>query len=203
MSSLKRDKLTVPGLAWACLSYVGNLDGNWVRPAPGATHSEFLIKIRGAFGTREEAEEHAKALQEVDNLIDIYVVNLYEWLLLPPPSSADMENVNYQDERLDAVMKGYRENQKHAAMLFEKRKEDMIAEASGSEMPYIEPGDENSKYYTKPDEAPIPHPSEFLETFKKDYPDKTEEELVKMADDAVQAVIEQRKKTIEKGKSVI
>jgi len=202
MSSLKKDKLIVPGLSWACLSYLGNLDNKWVRPAEGATHSEFLIKIRGAFGTRDEAEEHAKELQEMDNSVDIYVVNLYEWLLLPPPSASDMENVNYQDDRLDAIMKGYKENQKHAAQLFEKRKEDMYATPSGSEMPFIEAGDENSKFYSKPDEAPIPHPSEMLEKFKKDYPDKPLEELVKMADDAVKAQIETRERE-RKGKAPI
>ena len=93
MSRLAKDKLTVPGVSWACLSFVGNLDGGWVRPAEGAKHTEFMIKIRGAFGTKSEAEEHAKELQGLDNSVDIYVVNMYEWLLLPPPPVAEMENV--------------------------------------------------------------------------------------------------------------
>ena len=61
MSRLAKDKLVVPGVSWACLSFVGNLDGGWVRPAEGAKHTEFMIKIRGAFGTKSEAEDHAKA----------------------------------------------------------------------------------------------------------------------------------------------
>ena len=192
MSRLAKDKLTVPGVSWACLSFVGNLDGGWVRPAEGAKHTEFMIKIRGAFGTKGEAEEHAKELQGMDNSVDIYVVNMYEWLLLPPPPVAEMENVKYTDERLQAIMDGYKENQKHAAQMFEKRKEDMAAKPSGSKMPFLEAGDENSKFYTKPDETPIPHPSELVDKYKEEHPDKSIEELVKMADEEVARLIKER-----------
>ena len=198
MSRLAKDKLVVPGVSWACLSFVGNLDGGWVRPAEGAKHTEFMIKIRGAFGTKAEAEEHAKELQGLDNSVDIYVVNMYEWLLLPPPPVAEMENVKYTDERLQAIMDGYKENQKHAAQMFEKRKEDMTATPSGSKMPFLESGDENSKFYSKPDEAPIPHPSELVDKFKEEYPDKSMEELVKMADEEVAKLIKEREEERKK-----
>ena len=198
MSRLAKDKLTVPGVSWACLSFVGNLDGGWVRPAEGAKHTEFMIKIRGAFGTKGEAEEHAKELQGMDNSVDIYVVNMYEWLLLPPPPVSEMDNVKYTDERLQAIMDGYKENQKHAAQMFEKRKEDMTATASGSKMPFLEAGDENSKFYTKPDEAPIPHPAELVEKYKEEHPDKSMEELVKMADDEVAKLIKEREEERKK-----
>jgi hypothetical protein len=210
MASLTKDKITVPGLSWACISFVGNLDGGWVRPAEGSKHSEFLLKIRGAFGTQNEAEVHAKKLQESDSSVDIYVVNLYEWLLLPPPPSYEMENVNYTDERLQAIMKGYKDNQKNAAIMFEKRKEEMAATPSGDpgdKLAYLEPGDENSKYYNKPDEAPIPHPSELVEKYKEEHPDKSTEELVKMADEEVAKIMKEReekreadRKRDEKGK---
>jgi hypothetical protein len=192
MSRLAKDKLVVPGVSWACLSFVGNLDGGWVRPAEGAKHTEFMIKIRGAFGTKSEAEEHAKELQGLDNSVDIYVVNMYEWLLLPPPPVSEMTNVKYTDERLQAIMDGYKENQKHAAQMFEKRKEDMTAKPSGSNMPFLEAGDENSKFYSKPDETPIPHPADLVEKYKEEHPDKSMEELVKMADDEVARLIKER-----------
>jgi len=198
MSRLTKDKLTVPGMSWACLSFVGNLDGGWVRPAEGAKHTEFMIKIRGAFGTKGEAEEHAKELQGMDNSVDIYVVNMYEWLLLPPPPVSEMDNVKYTDERLQAIMDGYKENQKHAAQMFEKRKEDMTATASGSKMPFLEAGDENSKFYTKADETPIPHPAELVEKYKEEHPDKSMEELVKMADDEVAKLIKEREEERKK-----
>jgi len=198
MSRLAKDKLTVPGVSWACLSFVGNLDGGWVRPAEGAKHTEFMIKIRGAFGTKGEAEEHAKELQGLDSSVDIYVVNMYEWLLLPPPPVSEMENVKYTDDRLQAIMDGYKENQKHAAQMFEKRKEDMNAKPSGSTMPFLEAGDENSKFYNKPDEAPIPHPSELVDKYKEEHPDKSMEELVKMADEEVAKLIKEREEERKK-----
>jgi hypothetical protein len=62
---------------------------------------------------------------------------------------------------------------------------------------YIKPGDENSKYYTKPDEAPISHPAEVIERLKKEKPDAPMEELVKEADAIVSNEIEERKKKRE------
>lgn len=209
MTSLAKDKFVVPGLNWACLSFVGNLDGGWTRPVEGAKHTEFMIKIRGAFSTHGEAEEHAKRLQGADSSVDIYVVNMYEWLLLPPPPLSEIENVNYQDERLQSIMKGYKENQKQAAIMFEKRKEEMMAQPSGDpgdKLAYMEPGDENSKFYNKPDEAPIPHPSELVEKFKSEHPDKSMEELVKMADEEVANIMKEReeaRKVVGKGKAVV
>jgi hypothetical protein len=59
------------------------------------------------------------------------------------------------------------------------------------------PGDENSKFYTKPDEPPIPHPAEVLERLKKEKPDTPMEELVKEADAIVATEIEERQKKRE------
>jgi Asp-tRNA(Asn)/Glu-tRNA(Gln) amidotransferase B subunit len=63
-----------------------------------------------------------------------------------------------------------------------------------ADSPYIKPGDENSKYYTKPDEPPISHPAEVLERLQKEKPDAPMEELVKEADAIVAAEIEERQK---------
>jgi len=62
---------------------------------------------------------------------------------------------------------------------------------------FLKPGDENSKFYTKPDEAPISHPAEVIERLKKEKPDAPMEELVKEADAIVAAEIEERRKKRE------
>lgn len=90
-------------------------------------------------------------------------------------------------------MTKYRQNQNAAAAMFEKRKRDMLAKPQEGPYPYIDPSDENSKFYTKPDVPPIPHPAEIVEELRKEFPDKTFAELVKMADDKVQQVIEERR----------
>lgn len=184
MGTLEQDFLTVPGQLFACISFVG--------PDQPQKNEQLGMKIRGCFATRDEAASHAKRLQKEDALVDIYVVDMYKWLLIPPQRD-QIQDVHYQNEKLEEIMMKYRENQAQASAMFEKRKRDMNAKPIAGEFPYIDPADENSKYYTKPDVPPIPHPAEVLEELKKEFPDKPIEELVKMADDKVNEVIEQRR----------
>ena len=181
--SLEQDYTTVPGQIYACLSVVG--------PEAPQKNDQFGIKIRGAFATRDEAANHAKRLQKEDPTFDIYVVDMYKWLLIPPDPSK-IEDVHYTNEKLQEIMSGYKENQAQAARLFNDRKQSMVDAKD-----YITPGDENSKYYTKPDEPPISHPAEVLERLKKEKPDSPMEELVKEADAIVAAEIEERSKNRE------
>ncbi len=183
------DYLTVPGQLFACLSIVG--------PECPQRNDKFGIKIRGAFSSRDEAERHAKRLQKEDATFDIYVVDMYKWLLIPPDREK-IEDVHYANEKLEEIFTKYRENQRMAAAMFEKRKKDLTAKPlPNSDTPYIDPADENSKYYTKPDVPPIPHPSEFVEQIQKDHPDMPIDEVVKMADKLVQDEIDRRKKEEE------
>jgi len=62
---------------------------------------------------------------------------------------------------------------------------------------YVKPGDENSMFYTKPDEPPVSHPAEVLERLKKEKPDAPMEELVKEADAIVATEVEERRKKRE------
>jgi len=178
--SLEQDYTTVPGQIYACLSVVG--------PEAPQKNDKFGIKIRGAFATRDEAANHAKRLQKEDPTFDIYVVDMYKWLLIPPDPTK-IEDVHYTNEKLQEIMSGYKENQTQAARLFNERKQAMM-EAKD----YITPGDENSKYYTRPDEPPVSHPAEVLERLKKEKPDTPMEDLVKEADAVVAAEIEERRK---------
>jgi hypothetical protein len=176
MSLLEQDYITVPGQLFACLSVVG--------PEAPQKCDKFGIKIRGAFSTRDEAANHAKRLQKEDATFDIYVVDMYKWLLIPPDASK-IDDVHYTNEKLDEIMTGYRENQRQGAKMFEERKRDMMAvkaSPSDGDMPYIKPGDENSKYYNKPDEAPLSHPADILERLQQERPDAPIEDLVREAD---------------------
>lgn len=183
MASLEQDYTTVPGQLYACLSVIG--------PQAPQKNDKFGIKIRGCFNTRDEAASHAKRLQKEDATFDIYVVDMYKWLLIPPDVDK-IEDVHYTNEKLEQIMTGYRENQAMAAKMFEERKRDMVESAN-----YMKAGDENSKYYNKPDEAPVSHPAEVLERLQKEKPDAPMEELVKEADAIVAAEIEERRKARE------
>lgn len=190
MSMLEQDYTTVPGQIYACLSVVG--------PTTPQRNDKFGIKIRGAFATKDEAANHAKRLQKEDATFDIYVVDMYKWLLIPPDPTV-IDDVHYTNEKLEELMSGYKENQAMAAKMFQERKRDMMENPNNT---YIKPGDENSKYYTKPDEAPISHPSEVLERLRKEKPDANMEDLVKEADEIVAKEIEERRKKREAEESV-
>ena len=181
---LTSDYLTVPGQLFACISFVG--------PEQPQKNEKLGMKIRGCFSTRDEAAGHAKRLQKEDALVDIYVVDMYKWLLIPPDRE-QINDVHYQNEKLEEIMSKYRENQSAAAAMFEKRKRDMTAKPlANSDTPFIEPGDENSKFYTKPDVPPIPHPADLIDDLKKEFPDMDMGELVKLADARVAAEIARR-----------
>ena len=150
--SLEQDYTTVPGQLYACLSVVG--------PEAPQKNDTFGIKIRGAFASRDEAANHAKRLQKEDTTFDIYVVDMYKWLLIP--------------------------------RMFNDRKRDMMETKS-----FLKPGDENSRFYTKPDEKPISHPADVIERLRKDKPDTPMEDLVKEADAIVAAEVEERRKLRE------
>jgi hypothetical protein len=184
MATLEQDYLTVPGQLFACISFVG--------PDQPQKNEKLGMKIRGCFATRDEAASHAKRLQKEDAIVDIYVVDMYKWLLVPPDRE-QIEDVHYQNEKLEEIMTKYRQNQAAASAMFEKRKRDMMAKPQDGEFPYIDPSDENSKFYTKPDVPPIPHPAEIVEELRKEFPDKTVAELVVMADERVNKIIEERR----------
>jgi len=183
-AELTADYLTVPGQLFACVSFVG--------PDLPQKNDKFGMKIRGCFPSRDEAGTHAKRLQKEDAIVDIYVVDMYKWLLIPPDRE-QIEDTHYQNEKLEEIMSKYRANQSQAASMFEKRKRDMTAKPQEGEFPYIDPSDENSKFYTKPDVPPIPHPADFLEALKLEFPEATMDELVVKADIRVAAEVLKRK----------
>jgi len=194
MGSLERDYTTVPGQLYACLSIVG--------PDRPQRSDQFAIKIRGCFSTKDEAANHAKRLQKEDATFDIYVVDMFQWLVIPPKTD-EIQDTHYVEEKLEEMMTAYRENQAQARKLFEDRKRDMMAKPlpGADEMQYIKAGDENSKYYNKPDEPPLSHPADVLEKLKQEFPDKPLEELVKMADDKVAEEVKERQAAREAGPS--
>jgi len=188
MASLEQDYTTVPGQVFACISLVG--------PDCPQKNDKFGLKIRGCFGTRDEASQHAKRLQKEDATFDIYVVDMYKWLLIPPDKD-HIEDVHYNEEKLEELMTSYRTNQAMAAKMFEERKKGM-AEKPVEGLGFLKAGDENSKYYTKADEPSISHPADILEKLKQERPDAPIEELVKLADEQVKLEIEERQKQREK-----
>jgi hypothetical protein len=176
---------SVPGQNYALISVVG--------PESPQKHDNFGLKIYGTFPTKDDAAKHAKELQKADGTFDIYVVDMYQWLLIPPNRDA-IEDTHYQEEKLEEIMTKYRESQRSAAALFEKRKREMASKPlEGVDTPFIEAGDENSKFYSKPDVPPQAHPADILEDYKFQFPDKPIEELIEMVNERIASDEKKRK----------
>lgn len=85
------------------------------------------IKIRGVFNTIEEANEHATKLRGADPYFNIFVGEVGKWLPFDPnPHSEQVEDVNYENNELNEIMRKYKENENKNVKEHEKRKNDMI-----------------------------------------------------------------------------
>jgi hypothetical protein len=185
--ALERTYLSVPGQLYALISVVG--------PDQPQRADKLALKIYSCHGSLDDAKSHAARLQKEDATFDIMVVETCTWALIPPDKKS-IEDTHYAEEKLEEIFTKYHENRRAAAAMFEKRKRDMMAKPiEGSDTPYIDPSDEYSKYYTKPDVAPIPHPAEILAQLKLEFPDKEEASLARLADLKVLDIIEERRQS--------
>ena len=109
------DYVTVPGQNFCVLSIVGPTGTN-------QRNDKFGLKIRGCFSSAEEAGSHVRRLQQADPTVDIFLAEMYKWLLIPPEVNA-IDNQEYQEGFLNDLIKGYRDNQAAAKQHFNERKE--------------------------------------------------------------------------------
>jgi hypothetical protein len=111
---LDEDAITPNGQRFALVSFVG--------PECRQKNEKLGMKIRGCFGSHEEAAAHVKKLQAIDGSVDIFLLEVGKWALIPPDSSA-VEDVEYQEKYLQDLMKSYKESQLKAKELFQQRTE--------------------------------------------------------------------------------
>lgn len=109
---LEEDTIQIPSQRFALISIVS--------PQSSQKHDVCGLKIRGVFATREEGEFHVKRLQKADSTFDIYLVDMYKWLLIPPDNS-QIENNEYQEDMLSQIVKGHQEQQLLAKQHHEQR----------------------------------------------------------------------------------
>jgi hypothetical protein len=111
---LEDDYVTVPGQVYALVSFVAPTGTN-------QRNDKFGLKLRGCFATQDEAKSHVKRLQKTDPIMDIYLVDMYKWLLIPPDPNA-VESQEYQEEFLNELVKGWKDSQAAAKEHFQERK---------------------------------------------------------------------------------
>ena len=95
-----------------------------VSPQGKQQSDNICLKIKGVFNKLEEANKHAEILQKLESTFDIYVVEMYSWLLVPPdPTLIEQKHV---DLKLNEIIGGHRESQLKAKMHFEERKKELL-----------------------------------------------------------------------------
>lgn len=140
------------GQKWCCVSFISKDN------IKGATLN--ALKIRGSFSTREEAEQRAKDLAKIDPNFNVYVGEVGKWLPWEQNPS-EVENNVYQEEELNKLMKGYKENLDNVKMAELQRKLGLMGETKTKEARNKETSREKlrKKLDEKKKNAPSPAPS--------------------------------------------
>lgn len=86
------------------------------------------LKVRGTAESLDRAKALSQKILQVDNHYDIYTVEVGKFFpLAVEPTQID--NIEYQNEQLNQLMKGYLQNKESASDFWHKRKNEMIQEA--------------------------------------------------------------------------
>lgn len=90
-----------------------------------------MFKIRGSYDTVEECEQRIKKLQGEDAYFHMFVVEVGKWGCLKSDEELKDQNLDskYQEEQMNTLIKGYKENKDKGDLEFEKRKEWMKQKA--------------------------------------------------------------------------
>jgi hypothetical protein len=79
------------------------------------------LKIRGVYGSAEEAEMRSKKLRKQDPIHNIYSAEVGKWLPWDPEPSQIKEQ-DYAEEELNVMMKKYRENEDAREEFYREKK---------------------------------------------------------------------------------
>jgi hypothetical protein len=110
---LEEDLLQIPSQRFALISIVS--------PQSNQQYKSCALKIRGVFATEDEGRRHADKLSKMDSTFDVFLVDMYKWLPIPP----DMDNIDdqvYQEHMLNDIIQGHKEQQMLVKQHFEERK---------------------------------------------------------------------------------
>lgn len=115
---LEADTFTIPGQQYALI--------NVVSPKSNQKNDACGVKIKGVFATIDEAKAHAQKLSKLDPTFDVFLVEMYKWLPIPP-TIEDIENKEHQDDKLNQIIEEHKAEQLRAKEHFEQRKEMLMA----------------------------------------------------------------------------
>lgn len=114
---LEEDLIQIPSQRYALISIVS--------PQSNQKFDTCALKIRGVFATEDEAKRHATRLSKNDTTFDVFMVDMYKWLPIPPSTDLVEDRV-YQDERLNDLIQGHKDQQMLVQQHYEERKHEMM-----------------------------------------------------------------------------
>lgn len=79
------------------------------------------IKVRGVYGSEKEARHRAEAIRKFDSNFNVYVAQVGYWCPWSPDPD-EVQDVEYAESHLNALMKKYKENCDKSRETYEKRK---------------------------------------------------------------------------------
>lgn len=110
----------IAGQKYACFSFVS---------PQGRQKCNILgFKLRGSYDTKEEAEAKCRRLRSFDPDFDIFITKVGYWLPFCPDPN-EIENEEYFEGQLNALVQGYKENMIQKDQYFEERKRQLMKEA--------------------------------------------------------------------------
>jgi DNA repair exonuclease SbcCD ATPase subunit len=86
------------------------------------------LKVRGTAESLDRAKALSQKILQVDNHYDIYTVEVGKFFPLAVEPT-EINNVEYQNEQLNQLMKNYLQNKESASDFWHKRKNEMIQDA--------------------------------------------------------------------------
>lgn len=110
---LEEDTIQIPSQRFALISIVS--------PTSSQQFSTCALKIRGVFATEDEGRRHADKLSRVDTTFDVFLVDMYKWLPIPPDTDK-IEDKVYQDKVLNDLIQGHKDQQILVKEHFEEQK---------------------------------------------------------------------------------
>ena len=86
------------------------------------------VKVRGVYGTYNEAQTRAKVLQRMDRSFHVFVGQVGYWLPWDPQAD-NVANEEYLEDELNTMMKEYKKNEINKDLFYEEQKREKQQDA--------------------------------------------------------------------------
>ena len=135
MDFLEEDTITIPSQNYALISIVS--------PQSNQKANITALKIKGVFEHKEDAQKYVSKLMQNDDTYDIFLVDMYKWLAIPPDLSS-IEGQVHQEKELNEIIQGHKEQQLLAKSHFEERKRYEIEKQLEKRLESLKAGESSS-----------------------------------------------------------